>query len=218
VPTPDLEHLLSKVGDDFPAGTRAKAVEVIMAAHEAGHEVWFVWGMGGGEHSTGRALDLMVRNPAGGDFVRAYLWQHRARLDVRHIIWQQTITSTTNSPGVVRPMADRGNVTAHHMDHVHVLFLTDTYEAPRAPAPAASRTVTRAPAYPGRQLRRGAKGPAVRAIQERLKDRGWSVKVDGSFGPATERVVRQFQENKRLRVDGIVGRATHAALWLLPVT
>lgn len=83
--------------------------------------------------------------------------------------------------------------------------------APRPPAPPV-------PTYPGRQLRRGDTGAQVRTVQTRLRARGWSIAVDGSFGPAMERTVRQFQTNKKLRVDGIVGPATWAALWALPVT
>lgn len=36
--------------------------------------------------------------------------------------------------------------------------------------------------------------------------------VDGSFGPATEKVVREFQRRSKLAVDGIVGPITQAEL------
>lgn len=74
-----------------------------------------------------------------------------------------------------------------------------------------------APRYPG-LLRRGSTGTDVRHLQRRLKDRGWHVRVDGSFGPATETIVRAFQKDKGLASDGAVGRRTWTALWTAPVT
>jgi peptidoglycan hydrolase-like protein with peptidoglycan-binding domain len=41
--------------------------------------------------------------------------------------------------------------------------------------------------------------------------------VDGLVGPQSERVARQFQRHKGLRVDGVVGPATWEAAWRLPV-
>jgi peptidoglycan hydrolase-like protein with peptidoglycan-binding domain len=53
----------------------------------------------------------------------------------------------------------------------------------------------------------------VRTIQQRLKDRGKVVAVDGSFGPKTHQVVVAFQMGKHLQPDGVVGPKTWAALW-----
>lgn len=62
-------------------------------------------------------------------------------------------------------------------------------------------------------LRRGSKGKAVRALQQRLKDLGFDPNgIDGSFGAGTEAAVRAFQRAKGLGVDGKVGRETSAAL------
>lgn len=58
----------------------------------------------------------------------------------------------------------------------------------------------------------------IRQLQQRLKDRGWRISVDGRYGPATRDVVRKFQHEKRLRVDGGVGAETWAALWEAPIT
>lgn len=57
-------------------------------------------------------------------------------------------------------------------------------------------------------LRRGARGDLVKAIQKKL---GLSP-LDGVFGPMTEAKVRQFQRDKGLVPDGIVGPASWAAL------
>lgn len=83
-----------------------------------------------------------------------------------------------------------------------------------APKPKAKPTI---PAFPG-TVKRGSRGSAVRAVQSRLKARGWRIDVDGIFGPQTDKVVRAFQKEKRLVVDGVVGPKTWAALWTAPIT
>lgn len=53
--------------------------------------------------------------------------------------------------------------------------------------------------------------------QAQMKKRGWTIDVDGRYGPKTERVVKQFQTNKKLSIDGKIGPATWKAAWNLPV-
>lgn len=64
----------------------------------------------------------------------------------------------------------------------------------------------------GASLRRGDRGPAVRALQQALGDAGHRVAVDGVFGGETDRAVRAFQSRSGCAVDGVVGRETMAAL------
>ena len=49
----------------------------------------------------------------------------------------------------------------------------------------------------------GQKGEPVTAVQELVK-----TPADGSFGPATEKAVRAFQERAHLSADGIAGPHT----------
>jgi peptidoglycan hydrolase-like protein with peptidoglycan-binding domain len=70
-----------------------------------------------------------------------------------------------------------------------------------APAPIAWTTV-----------KRGASGFRVTAIQHLLRQRGYSLTVDGSFGPTTQSRVISFQRAKGLAADGIVGAKTWSAL------
>lgn len=60
-------------------------------------------------------------------------------------------------------------------------------------------------------LKRGSKGAEVWTLQTLLNGLGYGLGrygVDGDFGGATETAVRQYQKNKGLEADGIVGRAT----------
>jgi len=70
-----------------------------------------------------------------------------------------------------------------------------------SPAPIAWTTV-----------KRGASGFRVTAIQHLLRQRGYSLAVDGSFGPTTQSRVITFQRAKGLAADGVVGPRTWSAL------
>jgi|GEM_PF-1974040 len=65
---------------------------------------------------------------------------------------------------------------------------------------------------PAAALKQGSSGDGVRWIQWHLNQFGAGLKIDASFGPATNTAVRNFQSGKGLAVDGIVGPATRAAL------
>jgi hypothetical protein len=73
--------------------------------------------------------------------------------------------------------------------------------APPAPAPRPTK-----PRLAG-WLQRGSTGPVVRYIQGVL-----GIKVDGQFGPITDRAVRDFQRRHRLKIDGIVGPITYGKM------
>lgn len=88
---------------------------------------------------------------------------------------------------------------------------------PATPPPPADA----APAWPGRYLRVTnpmMNGEDIRDWQQRMHERGWPIDVDGWYGPQSAGVCRQFQAEKGLQVDGIVGPITWAAAWKAPVT
>lgn len=58
------------------------------------------------------------------------------------------------------------------------------------------------------QVKKGAKGNIARLIQERLVSVGFSLNIDGDFGPTTKEKVKKFQKNRSLTQDGIVGPNT----------
>ncbi len=72
------------------------------------------------------------------------------------------------------------------------------------------------PPYPGYLLKYEPGGSLsydanVEQWQQRMKDRGWDVDVDGLYGPQSESIARQFQQAKDLAIDGIVGSETWEA-------
>jgi len=69
------------------------------------------------------------------------------------------------------------------------------------------------PLCPSPYLRQGSKGDGVRSMQQRLKDLGYNVSVDGDFGPGTNAAVIACQQKNGLGCDGVVGPQTWAALW-----
>ncbi|MDQ6875173.1 MAG: N-acetylmuramoyl-L-alanine amidase [Actinomycetota bacterium] len=58
----------------------------------------------------------------------------------------------------------------------------------------------------------GANGDAVRAAQSQLVAHGYSLTIDGAFGPATDSAVRSFQSSRGLTADGVVGPDTWSKL------
>ena len=57
-------------------------------------------------------------------------------------------------------------------------------------------------------IKYGATGKKVKAIQWALKQLGYNIDVDGSFGPATQSAVKKFQKKMGISADGIVGTNT----------
>lgn len=60
--------------------------------------------------------------------------------------------------------------------------------------------------------------PGIKLWQARMKKRGWSIGVDGVFGPQSERVAKQFQRQVGVRIDGLVGEVTFGKSWSAPIT
>jgi Putative peptidoglycan binding domain len=61
-------------------------------------------------------------------------------------------------------------------------------------------------------LQQGSQGLAVKALQQRLTDKGYPLEVDGDFGSVTAGVVSRFQQDSGLGADGVVGSQTWQVL------
>jgi peptidoglycan hydrolase-like protein with peptidoglycan-binding domain len=78
---------------------------------------------------------------------------------------------------------------------------------------ATAPTTTTFPTTGRPELRLGATGPDVVALQQRLTELGYPTgTTDGTFGASTETAVMSFQRAKNLQADGVVGATTWAAL------
>ena len=54
-------------------------------------------------------------------------------------------------------------------------------------------------------LQLGSTGAAVSQLQANLNSLGYTVSVDGDFGPASQRAVKLFQHEYQLEIDGVFG-------------
>lgn len=57
-------------------------------------------------------------------------------------------------------------------------------------------------------LRFGNSGVSVRVLQRLLLSNGYAVRVDGVFGALTEVAVKAFQDQRKIKTDGVVGPLT----------
>jgi hypothetical protein len=76
----------------------------------------------------------------------------------------------------------------------------------------ATTTATNTTPAPQQPLAPGATGSQVKTLQRALNSLGYSVTVDGDYGPATQAAVSQFQAAKGLAVDGNFGPQTLTAM------
>ena len=89
---------------------------------------------------------------------------------------------------------------------------------PIPPPPPAPGT---APMWPGRHLllcEPMLSGDDVRIWQDRMAAHGWRIGTDGWYGHESLSVCKTFQEEKGLRVDGVVGLNTWNSSWSAPIS
>jgi hypothetical protein len=131
---------------------------------------------------------------------------------VKYIIYEKRITVKDSDLQEWKPY----HGVNPHDHHAHISVFPDPalYDDD-APWDIGDAVVISTPVTVGQpELRIGAKGDAVKRLQLALRAHGEMIDVDEDFGPATERAVKNFQEERRLRSDGIAGKQTNAALGL----
>lgn len=121
--------------------------------------------------------------------------------------------------GGMRYSSSRGKICPGEakIAQIHALFAAASGGA--APAGGAPHPVPVPPPAPTPTdpsakgwLHKGDVGDSVRELQRLLTAAGFPTADDGSFGPATESSVKQYQDSRGLVNDGLAGPATMAAL------
>jgi uncharacterized protein YgiM (DUF1202 family) len=110
-------------------GLKPNAIKVHRAARAKFPQITTYYTLRAGvftDHSTGRALDLMIPNyksasgKALGYKVAAWAKANAKPLGINYVIWNQHIWNITRDSEGWRYMADRGGDSANHKNHVHI--------------------------------------------------------------------------------------------------
>jgi peptidoglycan hydrolase-like protein with peptidoglycan-binding domain len=62
------------------------------------------------------------------------------------------------------------------------------------------------------------RGDDVLQWQRQMIHRGWNLEADGVFKERDENVLKQFQKQKGLTVDGVLGPISWNKAWTAPIT
>ncbi|GAA1618373.1 hypothetical protein GCM10009789_85350 [Kribbella sancticallisti] len=118
-----ISQAACKSGSSVESGLTADAIRVHRAVCAKFPSVTSYGGLragdSGSEHSSGRALDIMVSGSLGQE-IADWLRANRKALGISELIWAQQIWTVQRSSEGWRGMEDRGGTTANHYDHVHV--------------------------------------------------------------------------------------------------
>jgi putative peptidoglycan binding protein len=164
-------------------------------------------------HSEGRAVDLGVRpNDAGyGHEAASLLHANSGELGIQCIIWSRRIWSGSKPNAGFRPYAGQNA----HVDHLHVEL--DWVTARTLTHKRIAEVLGQGPVIRVLKLKDpNMRGDDVRRLQVALAARfpSLGLRLDGVFGPKTDKAVKKFQKSVGLTPDGDVGEKTRAALGL----
>jgi uncharacterized protein YraI len=119
------------------SGLQPNAIKVHRAARAKFPQITTYYTVRSGvftDHSTGRALDLMIPNyesasgKALGYKVAAWAKANAKWLGTNYVIWNQHIWNIQRDSEGWRYMADRGGDSANHKNHVHITVLADGFD------------------------------------------------------------------------------------------
>lgn len=134
-------------------------------------------------HAYGRAFDI-----GGSKDVMYKISRYIQKIPgIQYVIYNHEISSKGG------PWRKYTGVNPH-TDHVHADFLI-SFKGWKGSGSSGTSEPT---------LKEGSTGGWVEKVQGFFS----GLKTDGIFGPETEKAVKQFQENRDLEVDGIVGKKT----------
>jgi len=118
-------------------GLKPNAIKVHRAARAKFPQITTYYTLRSGmftDHSTGRALDLMIPNyksasgKAFGYKVAAWAKANAKPLGINYVIWNQHIWNIQRDSEGWRYMADRGGDSANHKNHVHITVFADGFD------------------------------------------------------------------------------------------
>lgn len=189
--------------DSYPRLTQAMSIDETAALKAAS------WGLGqilGENHkmvgyATPQAMvtAFMADEENHVDAIVEFLIANKIDDDLRAHRWDK-VASVYNGPGYKKHNY-HGRMAAAYAKWAKI---PDTPWSPGA--------VNEAAKVPAEVPATASSGATIRDIQTRLTAHGFPVAVDGVMGAQTRGAVRMFQKAKGLKVDGIVGDKTWAAL------
>ena len=118
-------------------GLKPNAIKVHRAARAKFPQITTYYTLRAGvftDHSTGRALDLMIPNyksasgKALGYKVAAWAKANAKPLGINYVIWNQHIWNIRRDSEGWRYMADRGDDSSNHKNHVHITVFADGFD------------------------------------------------------------------------------------------
>jgi cell wall-associated NlpC family hydrolase len=138
----------------------------------------------------------------------------------RHVAVSLGNGATIEARGAAYGLASFEGARRRPWTHGALVPGLDYLPPPAPPIEAPDDLFARLSRWPGRYITQPPvmRGVDVEIWQARMRERRWSIDVDGEYGPASEDACRRFQAEKRIKVDGIVGPDTWRAAWLAPIT
>jgi uncharacterized protein YgiM (DUF1202 family) len=110
-------------------GLTPRTIALHRASRQAWPQVTTYYGLRndpGSDHYTGNGLDIMIPSytttsgKALGQKIADWAVANQQRYGVQYVIWNQQIWNVSRASDGWRAMADRGNDSANHKNHVHV--------------------------------------------------------------------------------------------------
>jgi hypothetical protein len=182
-------------GDD--QGTSVRAAGDILRG--SGHVDW-ADELGDDDHNERSGYQ-----PEVGDGIASFAWA--TSVDEVH---QALANDRADERGAVPFLNSWGRSYPHRTwmpDEVLAKLITDQGEVA---IPTDRATSSGAVPYPGRLLKHPpvTRGTDVQIWQQRMTEHGFSLSVDGAYGPESKRRCTEFQQQQGLSADGIVGPMT----------
>jgi peptidoglycan hydrolase-like protein with peptidoglycan-binding domain len=163
------------------------------------------------DHNDGNAFDL-THDPANGVDCNVLSLQVIKDPRVTYVIWNRQIYNRAKASEGWRKYTGKNPHTKHMHVSIKATSRNDLSAWPWSPAGGKGGATP----FPGTNLKKGSKGDSVTKVQQRLQELGYNIgtkKPDGDFGGGTDKAVRKFQGDRKLKADGIVGATTWAALF-----